>query len=213
MMLQYVHPSVFFTQKHGLKFFPEEGPWGLASSRPRGPVWHSAVKNSGEEIERVYGKLYNYQVRVPEHAPRVYSRKGYEGMHQRFNNQLRASCQEPFRHQDNLLTYLAFQSYVAQEGSRCCGIGFEQVYDIAHFMQWKQDLAANEAWWKRIEQLNPIFLNTNDGKKACQRQSNPLTFILADMGTGPAALAAVDQLVGKLEQKFPKPSSFEKPSH
>lgn len=62
--------------------------------------------------------------RIPAHAPFVRSRKAYEGMHQRFYNQLSINGRHKHRAPDDVIIPMLHNEWVMQEGGRSHGVQY-----------------------------------------------------------------------------------------
>ncbi len=119
--------------RRGVKQFVESNairPLPLsADPHPENHIWIQSVYGTYRAIERAYPALAEegYAPHYVKHAPFVYTRTAFEGMHRRFRAELARTARHKFRHWQDVVTPLLVHAYVAVEGALCCGLEYERV--------------------------------------------------------------------------------------
>ena len=227
-----IHPSDFFTlsspsvqddslndgtpQRIGVRQFLENSEIRLPNSyingkmKPGTQIWRQSVYNSVAAIQRAYGspatptgQVQHHAPRWLKHAPFVYTRSAFFGIHSRFYKELGATSGHNFRNSGDVLTPLLIHSYVSQEGSHCCGLDFEimsrqEAAQATMLVKWNsidsETNAMREKVREKIRTKQLKFLTFND-----------------EIGTGPGTDAAQTKLKEFYEEIFGnEKSEFEK---
>ncbi|KDN53465.1 hypothetical protein K437DRAFT_72081 [Tilletiaria anomala UBC 951] len=135
MFVSPVHPRDFFTPTRGVRQYLEESPIVLPDQykthhmSPNSNVWRQSVYNTVTAIQKAYAPIKHFPPRWLKHAPFVYTRTAFLGMHQRFWRELHETSQNKFRSSKDVITPLLVHSYVAQEGSHALGLQFDIMND------------------------------------------------------------------------------------
>lgn len=198
LMANPIHPEAFFTKNGGVKMFLEPWHMGVAADRQGDRQWEKSLRYTAGAIEKHYGEIYHEKPRITEHAPFVFYKQAYEGLHHAFNSAIRKNGQHKFRHPQDVIIPFLHNAYVIQEGSRCCGLRYETLSGHSPFFQWTLDPQINEERWDRtVGDPRWNWFNVND---AMGDDANPVLLKKAQ-----------DALRRKLEEKYPVRSSFELP--
>lgn len=119
LFIKPVTPDRFFTCDGGLRFLTEINHIRHVKGT-QSNAWLASVRNTLELTDKTYGgeHVYNFL----KHAPFVYSRRGFEAIHEKFQAELDATLTHQLRHHDDLNMPLLHHVYMNEEGSRVLGI-------------------------------------------------------------------------------------------